>query len=97
MSSEQEDLLKMLRDQVHVLMSRYSELRKEFDNLILENEELRNRVTEQDKQIEGLQQQYSSAKMASGVLVGEQDKETARTEINRIVREIDNCIALLNR
>lgn len=97
MTSEQEDLLRNLKDQIHLLMSKYAALRKEFGNLILENEELNNKIEEQNKTIEVLQQQYSSAKVASGVLVSDEDKEVARSEINRIVREIDNCIALLNR
>lgn len=97
MTSEQEELLRNLKDQIHYLMSKYTALKKEFGNLILENEELKTKVSENNKTIEALQMQYSSAKVASGFLVNDENKEVARDEINRIVREIDSCIALLNR
>lgn len=97
MIGEQEDMLKALKNQIHLLMAKYTALKKDFGRLILENEELKESNSTQKERIEALEQQYTSARVASGVLVSEDDKEIARAEINRIVREIDNCIALLNR
>ncbi len=97
MTGEQEDLVKSLKDRVHMLMAKYSALKKEYSQVILENENLQKQVSVHKNRIEVLEKQYNSAKMASGVLVNEEDKEMARAEINRIVREIDSCIALLNR
>lgn len=97
MTSEQEELVKVLKNQVHLIMEKHRALKKKYGQLILENDNLTNQIEEQNVKIEALQEQYSSARLASGVLVSEGDKEMARTEINRIVREIDSCIALLNR
>ena len=97
MIGEREDLIQELKNQVHLLMAKYSTLKKEYSQMLLENESLLERANEQKIEIETLEQQYSTAKMATGVLAKEVDVDVARTEINRIVREIDDCIALLNR
>ena len=97
MIGEQEELIKRLKKQVHMVMANFSALKNDYSKLVLENANLQLQVSEQINQAEALEQKYSSAKMASGVLVNDEDKEVARTELNKMVREIDNCIALLNR
>lgn len=97
MTGEQEELIKALKDRVHMMLAKYSALKKDYSQLVLENENLFEQVSEQKNRVEALEQKYNSAKLASGVLVSEKDKEVARTEIDSIVREIDSCIALLNR
>ncbi|MHC1573844.1 MAG: hypothetical protein ACXQTJ_05315, partial [Candidatus Syntropharchaeales archaeon] len=69
----------------------------EFGTVIQENQDLRDRIGEQKVKIETIEQQYSTAKIATGVLAKETDNDEARAEINKIVREIDDCIALLNK
>ncbi len=86
-----------MKNQVHMLMAKYTALRKEFHLMIEENQVFADQVSEQKIKIETLEQQYNTAKLATGVLATENETKAARTEINRIVREIDDCIALLNR
>jgi len=97
MTGEQEELIKELKNRVHILMAKHSALKNDYSRLILENENLLEQVSDKKNRVEVLEEQYNSAKLASGVLVSEENKDVARIEINKIVREIDNCIALLNR
>ena len=97
MTGEQEDLIRRLKSQVHLLMAKYSALKNEFGTVIIENQDLREQVDEKKIRIERLEQQYNTAKVATGVLANDNDNQEAKAEINKIVREIDDCIALLTR
>ncbi len=97
MTGEQEELIRELKNHVHLLMSKYSALQIQYRQLVLEREGLQEQANDQISKIETLEQQYNTAKMATSVLAKDIDTNEARAEINRIVREIDDCIALLNR
>lgn len=97
MAVEQDIIVQDLVDRVHQLMDKFSELKKQYDLINQENDDLRHSINEQKEKIYNIEQQYKSAKIATNVLAPIEDKEEARGQLNRIVREIDNCIALLNR
>jgi len=97
MTGEHEELVRELKNQVHLLMAKYSALEKEYSLGVLENKSLREQASDQIIKIETLEQQYNTAKMATSVLAKDIDTNEARVEVNKIVREIDDCIALLNR
>ena len=61
------------------------------------NEELKVNLQERDKRINDLELKYERVKL-SGALLGEGENATeAKRKINELVREIDRCVALLNR
>ncbi|MFO7616889.1 MAG: hypothetical protein R6V75_06530 [Bacteroidales bacterium] len=97
MTIEQEELTRQLTYKIRLLMAKYQGLRKEADDLVREKEELSNLVEKQKREISNLEQQYTTARLAKSILVPSEDREVARARIKRIVREIDECIALLNR
>ena len=78
-------------------MARYQSLKSEKESLVAEKNELLTLVEKQKKEINTLEQQYTTARLAKSVLVPSEDRESAKAQINRIVREIDECIALLNK
>ena len=70
------------------LRSECSDLVRQRDKLRGENRELQRRVTQLEKEL-------SHAKL-NAVLAGDKsDKRAAKARINRLVREVDDCIALL--
>lgn len=97
MEGDQDNLVLNLYNRVRQLMEKYNALKEQFNLLNSENEKLKRRISEKETSIETIEQQYKSARIASGVVVQDDDREEARMQINRIVREIDDCIALLNR
>ncbi|MCK9324058.1 MAG: hypothetical protein M0P69_01035 [Bacteroidales bacterium] len=97
MTIEQEELIRQLTYQVRLLMAKYQGLRKDANDLVREKEELLELVEKQKREISNLEQQYTTARLAKSILVPSEDREIAKGRIKRIVREIDECIALLNR
>lgn len=90
-------MIRQLRYRIRLLMARYQSLKHENESLVAEKNELLTLVDKQKKEINQLEQQYTTARLAKSVLVPSEDRETAKAQINRIVREIDECIALLNK
>jgi FtsZ-binding cell division protein ZapB len=97
MTFEQEEMIRQLRYRIRLLMARYQSLKHENESLVAEKSELLTTVEKQKKEINHLEQQYTKAQLAKSVLIPSEDRETAKAQINRIVREIDECIALLNK
>jgi len=49
------------------------------------------------QEMEVLEQKYQSLKLAKTLTPSPEDVKNAKLQVNRMVREIDKCIALLNR
>ena len=81
-------MIRQLRYRIRLLMARYQSLKHENESLVAEKNELLTLVEKQKKDINQLEQQYTTAKLARSVLVPSEDRETAKAQINRIVREI---------
>lgn len=97
MTFEQEEMIRQLKYKVRLLMAKFQTLKKENEALVTEKTELLTVIEKQKREISNLEQQYTTAKLAKSVLIPSEDRETAKAQIKRIVREIDECIALLNR
>ena len=65
--------------------------------LLNENEILNQKNQEKDKRIIVLENELMQLKIAKALIGSEEDSHEAKQKINRIVREIDKCIALLNK
>ncbi|MFH0761802.1 MAG: hypothetical protein V2A67_09900 [Bacteroidota bacterium] len=97
MTFEQEEMIRQLKYKVRLLMAKFQTLKRENEGLIAEKNELLTVIEKQKRDISNLEQQYTTAKLAKSVLIPSEDRETAKAQIKRIVREIDECIALLNK
>jgi len=62
-----------------------------------EIEVLKKEVETKDKDLLELENKYNTLKLAKMYSADENEKQKAKLEINRLVREIDKCIALLNQ
>ena len=91
------DELMMLNRKVDELLTRYSSMKAELVDLKKGNEDLRQALQERDSRIKELELKYERVKI-SGALLGEGENALeAKKRINELVREIDRCVALLNR
>jgi predicted nucleic acid-binding Zn-ribbon protein len=87
----------ILNRKLDELFNRYNNLRSELVNLRNVNEELKVDLHERDERIKELEFKYERVKL-SGALMGEgENAAEAKRKINDLVREIDRCVALLNR
>jgi len=50
-----------------------------------------------DQEMEVLESKYQSLKLAKNLTSSPEDVKNVKFQVNRMVREIDKCIALLNR
>jgi cell division septum initiation protein DivIVA len=69
---------------------------KDKEQLLEENEKLKEEVKSRENDIEEFEKQNKLLKIAKSIESLEGKKEV-KQKINELVREIDNCIALLNR
>jgi chromosome segregation ATPase len=91
-----EDLV-LLNDRIEELLKKYYRLRAENYELKSENEILRIRLQEEKEKIKELETKYERIKLSGALVGGNEDKSEARKKITDLVREIDRCVALLNR
>ncbi len=75
----------------------YKKTKDQNNVLVSENQNLNKLIEEKNKEIDELKHKLKTKELAKTFLVSEGNHQDAKNKINRIVREIDNCIALLNR
>jgi len=97
MSSEQADIFEGIRQKIQTVKVRLKAQQDENIRLKKQNEDLQNAVQQKQLIIEELEEKNQKLSLVKGIMADGDDKQEARIQINRIVREIDKCIALLNR
>ena len=97
MSGQGLEELALLNKKIEELFERYNDLRTKNRDLKNENDTLKRYIEERELKIRNLEKRYERIKI-SGALMGEgEGAAEARKKINELVREIDRCVALLNR
>jgi hypothetical protein len=97
MSGQGYEELKILNKKIDELLIKYDSLKTECVELKTGNATLINKLQERDARIKELEVKYERIKL-SGALLGEGESAVeAKKRINELVREIDRCVALLNR
>ncbi len=97
MKADQIEILGTLRSRIKEIIALYENEKQEKDELLEERNKMVSRMSVQEKRISELEKINSTIKMTKLILAGSEDGSDARQKVNRIVREIDKCIALLNR
>ena len=75
----------------------YRELKTENRQILADLKNLKEEISEKDNKINELKHRLETNDLAKTFIASGDNSKEAKTKINRIVREIDNCIALLNR
>jgi predicted nucleic acid-binding Zn-ribbon protein len=97
MSGQGYEELIVLNRKLDELFDRYNSLKKDMAELRRGNETLKAMVQERELKINDLEIKYDRIKL-SGALLGEGENALeAKKKITDLVREIDRCVALLNR
>ena len=74
----------------------YEQKKELINRLVKENQELKDSLNQRNGLIQQLEGQYDTIKTAKAISLSEDDKNSVKEKINRIVREIDKSIGLLN-
>lgn len=97
MARDQDELIREFSQNLKILYSAYAGLKGEKQQILNEKQELKGLVEKLEKRILDLESENNKLKLSGAVMVSSGNQKDAKAKVNRIVREIDNCIALLNR
>ncbi len=88
-----------LHSKVEKIMHLHKSSEDDLIKLMNENNELKAVINHQQEQIANLEEKHKVMKIASSLSGAVSDEKTTgmKLKINELVREIDNCIALLNK
>jgi|SRR6266542_5979899 len=95
--TENESQVNSLEVKINKLFSLHEKLKNENHLLLSENTELQDKIRQKDTEFKDLHGKYENLKLAKQLVSGGDDTHEAKLKVNRIVREIDKCIALLNK
>ena len=96
MTEEEKKLLNSFETQLRHLIYLHDELKRENAELkkLLENEKLKNEKVQ--AQYDELEVSYTNLKTATAISLNGSDVKETKLRLSKLVREVDNCIALLN-
>ena len=97
MGVEQAEILEGIKEKIQSVKDRMQEQMDQYNRLKQMNEDLQQVVQQKQSVIDELEQKNQQLMLVKSIMADSADAHDARIRINRIVREIDKCIALLNR
>lgn len=96
MTKEEENVLRNFEAQVRMLINRYKDLKGQYSDLKSRLEGVEQELalaTEAEKEMAA---KYATLKTSRMIEVSGGDSQETRNRINKLIREVDKCIALLN-
>ncbi len=93
----QEEVVNKLKAKIDTLISAYESLREENLKLVQQNAIFESQLKQKGDLLNEFEKKVDQQQMAKALLNSSQDAQEAKLKVAQMVREIDNCIALLNR
>jgi uncharacterized protein YbcC (UPF0753/DUF2309 family) len=97
MSESDSHSFNQLKDKIKRFIDLYEKEKDKNVALIRENHELREKAKTIEQSLKDFKTKYEKLKIAKTLIASGNDLHDARLRVNKMVREIDRCIALLNR
>ena len=97
MTPELENVINGLKLKIETFKEFHSNAVEEVDKLREEILKLSAQLEAKEKENQQLEKKYESLKLARVIASSSGDSHDAKIKLNRIVREIDKCISLLNK
>lgn len=99
MSDSSVEIVQRLENKVNQLVTLYNEQRQKNAALVKENIQLKSDIEEKNNQLADVTDRFNIFRTASGLAGNgsQTERDNARKRIEKLVREIDKCIALLNQ
>tara|TARA_B100000886_G_scaffold323968_1_gene268212 strand:+ start:1301 stop:1582 length:282 start_codon:yes stop_codon:yes gene_type:complete len=86
-----------LHNKLESLLANYQQLKEELKTSNHKVNVLSKQLEEHNQTIQQLNEKNNVLKLSSSIQVEKGDNKAAKQKINELVREIDKCIALLNK
>jgi chromosome segregation ATPase len=93
----QDDLILSLEEKIKHIILVAEELRANNLQLQQQVKELSETIQARDQEMGALELKYQNLKLTKTLIASPGDIKDVKIQVNRMVREIDRCIALLNR
>ena len=97
MQNEYNHLIESLRVKLRKVLTLFEQQKKDKNILRDRNYQLEEELKTKNNEIEILKDKIEKLKIAKTLTGEEGDSHEAKKQITKLVREIDKCIALLNR
>lgn len=97
MTASHPDTFEQLQIRIRQVVELYKKERTENEQLKKKSVELEERLKLDDNRLIDLEGKYNKLKISKALIASSKDMHDAKLKVNRMVREIDKCIALLNR
>ncbi len=97
MTEEELVLLNNLKINVKQIFNEFASLEEEKAALLKSVQNLKGEIELLEKEKSELSQKIEQLRLATHILSGVDENREAKQKINKLIREIDKCIALLNK
>jgi hypothetical protein len=97
MEGTQHSITDELKVQVRAVMTMCDQLKSENRSLTEENGQIVEKLRIKETECEELNNKFEQLKLTRTFQTGSEEAHEGKILVNRMVREIDKCIALLNR
>jgi len=92
------NLVENIEKKVSKLIQLYQSAQKEKEEILTENNKLESDLSDKDETIKRLEEKIKLLRITKSVSAQDDERnKESRQKINEYVREIDKCIALLNK
>ena len=95
MSASVEDKLCALQEKIMLLKTHYTSLKAHYESLQVDYEAVKKELEHKNNIHKELETKYNNLELAKAVSDSSGEQSVARKQIEEIIREIDNCIALM--
>ena len=90
-------IVESLDSRIKKLISLYEDLKQLNKSTLEENDKLNKEVDEKAKLVKELEEKIKVIKISKLAVSLDEDNKNTKQKINKYVREIDKCVALLNK
>lgn len=97
MTPKDQLLINELKQNVRRLIDKLEKTKDDLEGVKDECKGLELQIETYKSEHETLKKRYENLKVAKAFVEGDPDNQAAKQKINKIVREVDKCIALLNQ
>lgn len=97
MTDQEKNLLINFEYKVKQVIAKHEALKQEKQQLLGKAKDLEESINQLRRENQILEQKYENLKLAKMLIVSDDENKDAKNRIQKLVREIDKCIALLNK
>lgn len=86
-----------IREKAGRLIAENRKLHSEMEQAVKQHDKLRNENRTLKEELAKAEKRIAKLELQEGLASSQGDKKAARARVNRLIREVDKCVALLNK